>query len=193
MLTKLPRIPPISRDYFHYIETKNQNTSFLPFVSVIVPARNEEEAIERCLISKLKQNYLSFEVIAIDDSSCDSSFEIMKKVKEKMPGISDKLAILSTADYEKKPEDWFGKTWVSEKAFEKSRGELILFTDADTYYSSPYSLHTTVSFMMKERLDALGGLHYLRLQDSLSKIVMPLWNLLSLLFSNQEKLMTLIK
>jgi chlorobactene glucosyltransferase len=187
MLTKLPRIPPISRDYFHYIETKNQNTSFLPFVSVIVPARNEEEVIERCLISILKQNYLSFEVIAIDDSSCDSTFEIMKKVKEKMPGISDKLTILSTADYEKKPDDWFGKTWVSEKAFEKSRGEVILFTDADTCYSSPYSLHTTVSFIMKERLNVLGGLPYLRLQDSLSKIVMPLWNLLYLLFSDAGK------
>ena len=51
-----------------------------------------------------------------------------------MPGIADKLTILSTADYEKKPDDWFGKTWVSEKVYEKSRGEVILFTDADTYY-----------------------------------------------------------
>ena len=153
-----------------------------------MPARNEEKEIERCLVSILKQNYLSFEVIAIDDSSSDSTFEIMKKVKEKMPGISDKLTILSTADYEKKPDDWFGKTWVSEKAFEKSRGEVILFTDADTYYSSPYTiLHTTVSYMMKEKLDVLGGLPYLRLQDLLSKIVMPLWNLLSLLLSDAGK------
>jgi hypothetical protein len=41
--------------------------------------------------------------------------------------------------------------------------------------------------MMKERLDVLGGLPYLRLQDSLSKIVMPLWNQLSLLFSDAGK------
>lgn len=40
---------------------------------------------------------------------------------------------------------------------------------------------------MKERLDGLEGLPYLRLQDSLSKIVMPLWNLLSLLFSDERK------
>jgi cellulose synthase/poly-beta-1,6-N-acetylglucosamine synthase-like glycosyltransferase len=157
IISKLPRIPSISRDYFHDIEIKNQNSSYLPFVSVIVPARNEEEEIERCLVSILKQNYPSFEVIAIDDSSCDSTFEIMKKVKQKMPGIADKLTILSTADYEKKPDDWFGKTWVSEKAFEKSIGEVILFTDADTYYSSPFSLHTAVSYMLKEKLDVLGG------------------------------------
>jgi cellulose synthase/poly-beta-1,6-N-acetylglucosamine synthase-like glycosyltransferase len=120
MLTKLPRFPPISRDYFHDIETKNQNTSFLPFVSVIVPARNEEEVIERCLISILKRNYLSFEVIAIDDTSCDSSFEIMKKVKEKMPGISDKLTILSPADYEKKPDDGLVKHGYQKKHLKRA-------------------------------------------------------------------------
>ncbi len=41
--------------------------------------------------------------------------------------------------------------------------------------------------MMKENLDVLGGLPYLRLQDLLSKIVMPLWNLLSLLLSDAGK------
>jgi cellulose synthase/poly-beta-1,6-N-acetylglucosamine synthase-like glycosyltransferase len=90
----------------------------------------------------LKQNYPSFEVIATDDSSSESTFEIMNKVKEETPDIADKLTILSTADYEKKPDDWFGKTWVSEKAFERSRGEIILFTDSDTNYSSPYTILT---------------------------------------------------
>jgi chlorobactene glucosyltransferase len=159
----------------------------LPFVSVIVPARNEEKEIKRCLVSISKQNYPSFEVIAIDDSSSDSTFEIMKKVKEETPEVADKLTILSTADYEKKPDDWFGKTWVSEKAFERSRGEIILFTDSDTNYSSPYTILTSISYMMKENLDVLGGLPYLRLQDLLSKIVMPLWNLLSLLLSDAGK------
>ena len=67
-LTKLPKIPTISRDYIHIIDIKNQNTSFLPFVSVIVPSRNEEGEIERFLGSILKQNNRSFEVIAIDNS-----------------------------------------------------------------------------------------------------------------------------
>jgi cellulose synthase/poly-beta-1,6-N-acetylglucosamine synthase-like glycosyltransferase len=142
ILTKLTRLPSISKDYYHNTDITNQYSHHLPFVSVIVPARNEEKEIERCLVSILKQNYPSFEVIAIDDSSSDSTFEIMKKVKEETPDVADKLTILSTADYEKKPDDWFGKIWVSEKAFERSRGEIILFTDSDTNYSSPYTILT---------------------------------------------------
>jgi hypothetical protein len=41
--------------------------------------------------------------------------------------------------------------------------------------------------MLKEKIDVLGGLPYLRLQDLLSKIVMPLWNLLSLVLSDAGK------
>ena len=114
ILSKLTRLPSISKDYYHNTDITNQHSNHLPFVSVIVPARNEEKEIERCLVSVLKQNYPSFEVIAIDDSSSDSTFEIMKKVKEETPDLADKLTILSTADYENKPDDWFGKTWVSE-------------------------------------------------------------------------------
>jgi glycosyltransferase involved in cell wall biosynthesis len=177
--------------YYDTMESGNYNyftNSFtLPFVSVIVPARNEEREIEQCLDSILRQKYPSFEVIAIDDSSSDSTLEKMKKIKEKKSEYSEKLTILSNLDYHEKPDDWCGKTWVSEKAFEKSKGDVILFTDADSYYSNPYTISTTVSYMLKEKLDVLGGLPYLRLQDLLSKIVMPLWNMLSILLVDAGK------
>src|SRR3954453_4699761 len=187
ILSKLTRLPSISKDYYNNTDITNQHSHHLPFVSVIVPARNEEREIERCLISILNQNYPSFEVIAIDDSSSDSTLEKMKKIKEKMPELTEKLTILSNIDYDEKPDDWCGKTWVSEKAFEKSKGDVILFTDADSYYSNPNTIYTTVSYMLKEKLDVLGGLPYLRLQDLLSKIVMPLWNLLSILLADAGK------
>src|SRR5215207_8346456 len=91
ILSKLTRLPSISKDYYHNTDITSQYPHHLPFVSVIVPARNEEKEIERCLVSILKQNYPSFEVIAIDDSSSDSTFEIMKKVKEETPDVGDKL------------------------------------------------------------------------------------------------------
>jgi chlorobactene glucosyltransferase len=111
----------------------------------------------------------------------------MKKIKEKVPSVAEKLTILSNLDYDQKPNDWCGKTWVSEKAFEKSKGDIILFTDADSYYSNPSTISTTVSYMVREKLDVLGGLPYLRLQDLLSKIVMPLWNMLSILLADAGK------
>src|SRR5919199_5888404 len=41
----------------------------LPFVSIVVPARNEQENIEKCLLSLISQNYSNFEIIVIDDNS----------------------------------------------------------------------------------------------------------------------------
>ena len=55
----------------------------LPFVSIIVPARNEENHIERCLLSLLSQEYPYFEIIAIDDSSTDGTLKIMHDIKDK--------------------------------------------------------------------------------------------------------------
>src|SRR5215218_4516899 len=60
----------------------NLLTNF-PFVSVIVPARNEEKYIERCLLSLLSQDYPNFEIIAVDDNSSDNTLKIMRDIKNK--------------------------------------------------------------------------------------------------------------
>lgn len=182
-LSKLLKSPTISIDY-HFNPFHTKDIASLPFVSVIVPARNEKEGIERCLLTILKQDYPFFEIIAVDDCSSDATFELMKKVKDQNQQLGDRLTILSPQDYESKPNDWFGKPWVSENAFKKSTGEIILFTDADTNYINTYAIYAAISYMQQEKLDVLGGLPYIKLQDLFSRIVMPLWNLLSLLFSN---------
>ena len=63
--------------------TANGLLKKLPFVSIIVPARNEEKDIERCLLSLLAQDYPHFEIIAVDDNSEDSTLKTMKDVKNK--------------------------------------------------------------------------------------------------------------
>jgi cellulose synthase/poly-beta-1,6-N-acetylglucosamine synthase-like glycosyltransferase len=68
---------------------ENNKLSFtLPFVSVIVPARNEEDNIEKCLLSILGQKYPNFEVVAVDDNSDDRTLEIMKGLKSRQPKSS---------------------------------------------------------------------------------------------------------
>ena len=51
----------------------------MPRVSVILPARNEENFISRCLETLSTQDYKDFEIIAIDDSSEDKTGEIIEK------------------------------------------------------------------------------------------------------------------
>ena len=160
----------------------DNNNSF-PFVSIIVPARNEQKNIESCLLSLLSQNYPCFEIIAVNDNSSDDTLKIMRKLESKI--LTDeqddddidtgtKLKVITLAN---KPHDWTGKTWASHQGYLHSRGDILLFTDADSHFQSTDTLRLTVSYMQQEKLDALTGLPYLPLIDFWSKIVEPLWNL----------------
>ncbi len=73
------------------IENRKHNFN-RPFVSVIVPARNEEDNIEKCLLSILTQEYSNFEVVAVDDNSDDKTLEIMKGLKSRQ-AFSKKLKL----------------------------------------------------------------------------------------------------
>ena len=96
-----------------------------PKVSVILPARNEEDFIEKCLNSLADQDYENYEIIVVDDRSQDNTGQIIKKIAEKNPKIIYVLA-------DPKPEKWIGKNWACFEGFKRANGELLLFTDADT-------------------------------------------------------------
>jgi chlorobactene glucosyltransferase len=157
----------------------------LPFVSIIVPARNEQYNIERCLLSLLHQDYPNFEVIVVDDNSTDNSLKIIQEIKGRIRGSGedkplprDRLKIISLTE---KPDKWTGKTWASEQGYLHSSGNILLFTDADTCYMSRDAILQTVSYMLKQNLDVLTGLPLIELRDFWSKITMPLWNHFSIL------------
>jgi len=58
-----------------------------PKVSIILPARNEEKFIDKCLVSLLNQDYDNYEIIAINDSSEDSTGDLIKKYAKKYSKI----------------------------------------------------------------------------------------------------------
>lgn len=157
----------------------------LPFVSIIVPARNEQDNIERCILSLLAQDYPSFEVIVVDDNSIDNTLRMVKDIKSRVKGLSEdsspsihRLKIITITE---KPVQWTGKTWASEQGYLQSAGNVLLFTDADTYYMSKDTISQAVSYMQKENLDVLTGLPFIELRDFWSKVTMPLWNHFSIL------------
>ena len=167
-----------------------QHSNNLPLVSVIVPARNEQENIQRCLLSLLAQNYPSFEVIVVNDSSTDYTLEIVRKIKispikQREGGDksldTDRLKIITVTE---KPEKWTGKTWASEQGYSYSTGNILLFTDADTYYMRKDTIYEAVSYMQDQALDVLTGISFIELRDFWSKVTMPLWNLFSILLGS---------
>ncbi len=162
-----------------------QVSRHLPFVSIIVPARNEQDNIERCILSLLAQDYPSFEIIVVDDNSTDKTLRIVQDVKSRVRGLREDSSLpmhrLKVITVTEKPEKWTGKTWASEQAYLQSAGNVLLFTDADTYYMNKDVISQAVSYMQKENLDVLTGLPLIELRDFWSKITMPLWNHFSIL------------
>jgi chlorobactene glucosyltransferase len=156
-------------------ESISISESSYPFVSIIVPARNEQNNIERCLRSLISQSYPNFEVIVIDDNSTDDTLRIIKKIRNeiRIGPLRDKFKIITLSE---KPKGWGGKTWACEQGYLRSRGDILLFTDADTYYNNKNILSLAVSYMKEECLDVLTGNPHTELPDFWSKVSMPLWN-----------------
>jgi cellulose synthase/poly-beta-1,6-N-acetylglucosamine synthase-like glycosyltransferase len=136
-----------------------------PKVSVILPARNEEGFIERCLNSLIEQDYENYEIIAIDDRSEDRTSEIIKKIAEKSSKIKYVLA-------GPKPQGWMGKNWACVEGFKKTTGELLLFTDADTYHKNNI-ISISVAHLLSENLDALTVIPKMLCLDKWTRITLP--------------------
>ena len=136
-----------------------------PMVSVIVPARNEEKLIAKCLDSLLDQDYENYEIIAIDDSSDDATADIIKQYAQK----NSKIVYVSAR---KKPDGWIGKNWACVEGYKKATGQLLLFTDSDTKHSQNV-LSLAVSHLLSLNLDALTVIPKMLCLDRWTKITLP--------------------
>jgi chlorobactene glucosyltransferase len=116
-----------------------------PFVSVLVPARNEARNIEACVSSLLAQDYPDFEVIVLNDNSNDNTFQILARLAQR----NTRLQVLTGTPL---PENWLGKHWACHQLDQAACGELILFTDADTRHT-PDMLRASVSALFAEHAD----------------------------------------
>ena len=114
-----------------------------PFVSVLVPARNEDKTIIACLTSILAQDYPNFEVIVIDDNSTDGTHALVSGLVEQ---YSDHLRLVRSTP---PVAGWLGKTnalWQGVKYINVSANWL-LFVDADTQLL-PNALWHSVSYAL---------------------------------------------
>ena len=137
-----------------------------PKVSIILPARNEEKFIEKCLDSLIKQDYNNYEIVTINDSSNDSTGDIIKKYSEKFPKVV-------FVDAKPKPDGWMGKNWACIEGYKKASGDLLLFTDADTIHTSSV-ISLAVSHLLSLELDVLTVIPRMLCLDKITKITLPM-------------------
>jgi len=147
-------------------EYKLPSDSKLPFVSVLIPARNEEHNIERILKSLVNQDYPKYEIIVLDDNSEDNTYNIAKSLSEKYPVIN----VIKGKTLEK---GWTGKAFACQQLFEKSKGEYLLFTDADTVHHK-CSIRKAVEIALNEKSDLLSLMPQMIMKSFWEKIIMPM-------------------
>lgn len=148
-----------------------------PAVSVVVPARNEEAAIEEGLGSLARQSYPRLEVICVDDGSEDDTGRLARKVAEG----HGRLRVI---EGEGLREGWLGKPNAMRQGYEAATGEIILFSDADIVHHER-SVEAGVATMQARNLDLLSALPRLRAGGVLEDLVfgvalaflgcVPLW------------------
>lgn len=124
-----------------------------PRVSVLIPARNEAANIETCVRSLLAQDYPDFEIIVLDDHSEDETRHILTRLaqtlRQSQESASERLRVL---DGRPLPAGWLGKHWACHQLAQAAKGDLLLFTDADTRHA-PTMLRDSVSALLAERAD----------------------------------------
>jgi chlorobactene glucosyltransferase len=139
-----------------------------PFISVLVPARNEESRIVSCLQSLSAQRYPRYEVIVLDDQSEDRTREMIESL-----GFSPTGSRLRLIDGQPLPPDWTGKPWACHQLGRVARGEFLLFTDADTIHA-PGTLAAVACLLQKSDADLLTLWPYQITGTLAEKLVIPL-------------------
>lgn len=98
------------------------NENYKPFVTVMIPAHNEETVITNTVENILQMNYTNFDVIVIDDRSTDNTASVIKNLEQKYEKVT---ALIRSKDA------FPGKSAVLNDAFKIAKGEAILVFDAD--------------------------------------------------------------
>ena len=129
-----------------------------PRVSIIVPARNEEETIEQALGTLLALDYDNYEVIAVNDRSTDRTGEIMERLSrnphfwQNPPAVGHPTPLFRVIHHTELPAGWLGKTHAMWTAASQASGQWLLFTDADVLFK-PDSLRRALAYAEAESAD----------------------------------------
>ncbi len=119
-----------------------------PFVSILIPARNEAAVIGDTVTRLLQQTYPNFELLILDDQSEDGTASSARQA-----GHSDsRLHILSGFIM---TIGWTGKNHACHILSQQAKGEILIFTDADTQWQ-PDALAALIGQMQRQNADLLS-------------------------------------
>jgi chlorobactene glucosyltransferase len=138
-----------------------------PLISVLVPARDEESNIRKCLRSLQKQDYPNFEILVLDDNSSDNTAKIVAQIAT----TDDHIKLFRGKPL---PEGWAGKPFACYQLAKKAKGSWLLFTDADTIHE-PHTLRSTLDLAIKYNASLLSGFPHQLATTIPQKVTVSVW------------------
>ncbi len=137
---------------------KHYSDKELPSVSVLIPARDETDALQRCLESIVQSNYPKFEVLVLDDCSQNRHTpEIIRSFAQQ--GVR-------FVQGEVPEEHWVAKNFACEQLRHEADGSLLLFANADVRFE-PSTIRAMVEHMLSQNKEMLSVLPVRPLEEKL--------------------------
>lgn len=137
-----------------------------PLISIIVPARNEERNIRRCVEALLAQIYPNLEFVLVDDRSTDATPQILAELAARDP----RLRLVRGAEL---PTDWAGKSHALWQGVSAVRGDWLCFMDADTF-AAPLLISSVYATSQKYQSDLFTIMTTQEMGTFWEKTVLPL-------------------
>ncbi|MBB5344385.1 glycosyltransferase family A protein [Tunturibacter empetritectus] len=163
-----------------YLPPPQAEPSYLPALSVLIPARDEEDGIAAVVESVLASTGVSFEVIVMDDCSSDRTADIVE-------AIAKKDARVRLERTQALPSGWNGKQHTCWTLALAARHELLCFVDADVRLK-PECLARMTVFLQRGRRGLVTGFPQQATETWLERLLLPLIHFVLLGFLPVERM-----
>lgn len=139
----------------------DKDLSYKPFVSIIISAYNEEKVIERKLENITESTYPHYEVIVANDASSDRTVEICQNFINNHPFYDIKVNTV---------KNHLGKTNAQDEAVDVAKGEIIVFSDANSMFKADAIDELVSYFTDDDIIYVCGSLIYAKDDDIASAV-----------------------
>jgi chlorobactene glucosyltransferase len=142
-----------------------------PWVSILIPARNEAGILVSTLPRFLEQEYDNYEVIVVDDGSTDGTSQLAERFQKRYP---KRLRVIRV---EQLAPGWNGKIYALHNAFQAAQGEWVLATDADIVFH-PKALGAGLWLAREQRADLVTIFAFAECVSFWEKLLLPGFSLM---------------
>jgi len=156
------------------------------FISIVIPAHNEEDVIAKAIDSVLSSTYKKYEIIVVNNGSTDRTRAIVERYVKKYP---QKIRLLN---FDLPPMKDFirkrGPAFSRNRGAEVARGDILFFLDADEWMIRKTLENTINSFKKYGEIESIVGNRIIVIQKNWRKIFSYYWIFRKKFFNRKEKI-----